>query len=223
MIALTPLLLGLGSAALLLVMAVVFAETGLFFGFFLPGDSLLFTLGVLVAASSVHLPLGVVVFAVGAAAFAGDQVGYLLGRRFGPRLVGRARSRWFSPSHVVRAQALFDRHGSKAVILARFIPVVRTFTPVVAGVAGMPRRQFTTYNLVGAALWGGALISTGFFLGGVPLVAAHVELVAVALAGLSVVPASIALVQSRGRSRSARRSLEASAAASQATLVDLAA
>ncbi|GEP39652.1 hypothetical protein NPS01_33150 [Nocardioides psychrotolerans] len=143
-------------------MAIVFAETGLLLGFFLPGDSLLFTVGILVATGVVHLPLPLplplVAACLFAAAAAGDQVGYLLGRRFGPRLFDRADSRLFSRSHAERAEAFFAKHGPKAVILARFLPVVRTFTPVVAGVARMPRGSFSLFNLAGAAMWAVSLI-----------------------------------------------------------------
>jgi membrane-associated protein len=198
-IALTPVLMLLGPAALLLVMALVFAETGLLAGFFLPGDSLLFTVGLLVAGGAFHLPIWLVMVGVFAAAVAGDQVGYLLGRRFGPRLFTRPQSRWLSPRHAERAQQFFAQHGPKAVILARFVPLVRTFTPVVAGVAEMPRRRFTAYNVAGAALWSVGLLTAGFFLGGVPIIAAHVELFAVAMVALSLVPATAALVRVRMR------------------------
>ncbi len=192
---LTPLLLVLGPVALLVAMGIVFAETGLLVGFFLPGDSLLFTLGVLAAGGVLHLPLAVVGLGVLLAAVAGDQVGYLLGRRFGPRVFSRPDSRWFSRSHAERARAFFARHGSRAVVLARFLPVVRTFTPVVAGVARMPRGRFTAYNVVGALVWTAGLLSVGFYLGGVPLIAAHVELVVIATVALSLVPAAIGLLR----------------------------
>jgi membrane protein DedA with SNARE-associated domain len=197
LIALMPLLTALGPAAVLVAMAIVFAETGLLLGFFLPGDGLLFTLGLLAAAGAFHLPVWVVVVGVFVAAVVGDQVGYLLGRRFGPRVFNRAGSRWFRASHVDRARLFFDRHGSKAVILARFVPVVRTFTPVVAGVAEMPRRRFTFFNLAGGLLWTTILVAAGYFLGGIPLVAAHVELIVVGLALLSVVPALVAYLLNR--------------------------
>lgn len=194
---LTPLLYGLGPAALLLAMVIVFAETGVLVGFFLPGDSLLFTVGILVATGVIHLPLVLVAAGLFGAAAAGDQVGYLLGRRFGPRVFSRPESRLFSRSHAQRAEAFFAKHGSKAVILARFVPVVRTFTPVVAGVGRMPRRTFTVFNLTGAALWAVGLLVAGYFLGGVPIVAAHVELFAIGMVAVSLVPAAAAVVRHR--------------------------
>jgi membrane protein DedA with SNARE-associated domain len=131
------------------------------------------------------------------AAFAGDQVGYLLGRRLGPRVFSRRESRLFGRENAVRAQAFFGRHGSKAVVLARFVPVVRTFTPVVAGVGRMPYRRFALYNAAGALGWGVGLLSAGYFLGGIPFVAAHVELIVLGAVALSLIPAAIALIRHR--------------------------
>lgn len=201
--ALTPFLLVLGPVALLVAMGIVFAETGLLVGFFLPGDSLIFTLGVLAAGGLLHLPLWLVAAGLLVAAVAGDQVGYLVGRRFGPRVFSRSESRFFARSHADRAQAFFAGHGPKAVVLARFVPVVRTFTPVVAGVARMPRRRFTAYNVVGALAWTTGLLAVGFFLGGVPLVAGHIELVAICLVVLSLVPALAGLLRRRATRRPA--------------------
>lgn len=195
--ALTPFLLMLGPVALLVAMGIVFAETGLLVGFFLPGDSLLFTLGVLSAGGLLQLPLWVVALGVLIAAVAGDQVGYLIGRRFGPRIFSRPESRWFSRSHAERAQAFFATHGAKAVVLARFLPVVRTFTPVVAGVARMPRSRFTAYNVVGGLAWTLGLVAVGYFLGGIPLIAAHIELFAIAMVALSLLPALIGVLRHR--------------------------
>jgi membrane-associated protein len=198
---LTPLMVVLGPLALLLLMGVLFAETGLLLGFFLPGDSLLFAAGVLVAAGAMHLPLWLVAAGAFAAAVAGDQLGYLIGRRFGPRLVNRRDSRIFSGEHVARAHAFFERHGPKAVVLARFVPVVRTFTPAVAGVARMPRGSFTSYNLVGAVLWAIGLTTAGYFLGGIPLIADHVELFAIGLVAVFVIPGAVTVFRRRTRTR----------------------
>jgi membrane-associated protein len=202
--ALTPLMVVLGPLALLLIMGVLFAETGLLVGFFLPGDSLLFTAGVLVAAGAINLPLWPVVAGAFSAAAAGDQVGYLLGRRFGPRLFKRRHSRVFAGEHVARAHAFFARHGPKAVVLARFVPVVRTFTPAVAGVARMSRQSFTTYNLVGALGWAAGVTTAGFFLGGVSLIANHVELFAIGIVAISVLPGAATLLRRRTRGRADR-------------------
>lgn len=195
--ALTPLMLTLGPLALLLAMAVIFAETGLLVGFFLPGDSLLFTVGVMAAAGAIPLPFWLIAAGLCAAAVLGDQVGYLIGRRVGPRVFARNNSRFFAASHATRAQGFFAKHGPKAVVLARFVPVVRTFTPVVAGVAEMPRRKFTAYNAVGGLVWVIGFLVVGYFLGGVPIIAAHIELFAIALVALSLIPAAGALVRHR--------------------------
>ncbi|MCW2799434.1 MAG: hypothetical protein JWQ70_906 [Aeromicrobium sp.] len=196
---LTPWLVSLGPAAFLLVMAIVFAESGLLIGFFLPGDSLLFLAGAFVASGVIDLPLWLLMLGVAIAAIAGDQVGYVIGRRLGPRVFSRPDSRLFSQSHADSAKRFFERHGSKAVILARFVPVVRTFVPVVAGIGRMPRRRFTAYNVIGGATWSALILAAGFWFGGIAFVAAHIELITIGLAGLSVVPALIAYVRNRRR------------------------
>jgi len=197
---LTPLLYSLGPAALLLVMAVVFAESGLLVGFFLPGDSLLFLAGALVASRVIGLPIWLLGLGVFVAAVVGDQVGYSIGRRLGPRLFSRPNSRLFSQANADHARQFFDTHGSGAVILARFVPVVRTFVPAVAGIAHMPRRRFSTYNVLGAAAWSVLIVTAGYLFGGITFVATHIELITIGLAGLSVVPASVGYIRNR-RSR----------------------
>ncbi len=200
---LTPLLYALGPLAILLVMAVVFTETGLLLGFFLPGDSLLFMAGALVASHVISLPFWVLALGVFTAAVAGDQLGYLIGRRYGPRVFSRPDSRFFRHENAERAQAFFARRGALAVILGRFVPVVRTFVPVVAGVGKMPHRTFTALNLIGALTWAVGIVTVGFFFGGIPFVAAHIELITIAVAGGSVIPAALEVVRRRrGRTRS---------------------
>jgi membrane protein DedA with SNARE-associated domain len=191
-----------GPLSLLLIMGIVFAETGLLAGFFLPGDSLLFSAGVLLAGGAIHLPFAVVAVGVVAAAFLGDQVGYLLGRKAGPRLFSRPDSRLFSRRHAARAHDFFLRHGPKAVVLARFVPIVRTFTPTVAGVGAMPYRRFVLYNALGAVIWGIGMLTAGYLLGGVPFVASHVEVMTLAVVALSLFPAVASIVRARRRSRS---------------------
>ncbi|GAA3525344.1 VTT domain-containing protein [Aeromicrobium panaciterrae] len=194
---LTPLLYSLGPAALLLVMAIVFAESGLLVGFFLPGDSLLFLAGALVASSVIGLSIWILALGVFIAAVAGDQVGYLIGRHFGPRLFSRPDSRLFSQDNADRAHRFFDHHGAKAVILARFAPVIRTFVPAVAGIGHMQRRRFTTYNLVGAAVWSVLIVTAGYLFGGIPFVVQHIELITIGLAAFSILPAAIAYRRNR--------------------------
>lgn len=195
---LTPFLTSLGPAALIAVMAIVFAETGLLVGFFLPGDSLLFTAGLLTASGALSLPVGVMILGASVAAVAGDQLGYHLGRRYGPRLFERPGSRLFRRAHAEQAQRFFARHGSRAVILARFVPVVRTFTPVVAGVALMPYRRFAGFNIVGGIGWCALLLLAGYFLGGVAFVSAHVELITLGIVAVSLVPIVVAALRRRG-------------------------
>ena len=143
--------------------AIVFAESGILAGFFLPGDSLLFTAGLLASEGTLNFPI--IVTGCFVAAVAGDQVGYAIGRRYGPALFKRPDSRLFHQRNVDRARSYFDEHGSKTVVLARFIPVVRTFTPVVAGVGQMNYRKFVTFNVVGGFLWAVGITSLGFVLG----------------------------------------------------------
>ena len=142
---------------------IVFAETGLLLGFFLPGDSLLFTAGVLAGQGKLQLWLLLPGAFVGA--FLGSEVGYFIGSRVGPPLFRRPDSRFFKQEYVARTHAFFERHGSKAVVLARFVPVVRTFTPVMAGVGEMNRRVYSLYNLIGALLWAVGVTMLGFALG----------------------------------------------------------
>ncbi len=193
--ALDSLLTSLGPLAVLIVMGVVFAETGLLAGFFLPGDSLLFTTGLLVAHGTIGMPIWVVVIAVSLAAFVGDQVGYLIGRRLGPRVLSRPQSRVLTPRHLERASSFFDRHGPRAVILARFIPVARTFTPPAAGAGQMPYRRFVVYNAIGAIAWCATMLGAGYLFGGVAFVNGHIELITIGVVLLSLIPAGIAMLR----------------------------
>jgi len=145
------------------IFAFVFAESGLFFGFFLPGDSLLFTAGFLASQGYLNiwiLAVGVWIFAV-----LGDNVGYWFGKRVGPALFSRPESRFFKPDHLMKAQKFYEKNGKKTIILARFIPIVRTFAPIVAGAGQMHYRTFFAYNIIGGFLWGACLPIVGYFLG----------------------------------------------------------
>lgn len=145
------------------VTAIIFAECGLFFGFFLPGDSLLFTAGFLAAQGILDLPtlLGSLI----AAAIIGEAAGFAFGWKVGPMLFNKKQSRFFNPEHVTKAHEFFVHHGNKAIFLARFLPIIRTFVPLVAGVAKMPVRSFVIYNIVGALAWAGGITLLGYFLG----------------------------------------------------------
>lgn len=145
------------------VFAIVFAETGLLVGFFLPGDSLLFAAGILAAKGSLNIYL--LMFLLFAAAVIGNSVGYAIGRKFGPKVFNRENSLLFNKKHVTRAEAFFAKHGWKTLILARFVPVVRTFVPVIAGMGKMEYWKFTLHNILGAILWIGSVTLLGFWLG----------------------------------------------------------
>ena len=173
---------------------IIFAETGLLVGFVLPGDSLLFFAGFLASTAGGHvLPGGLPVVALVAfiAAVVGDQVGYLIGRRVGPSVFSRPKSRLFDPANVVKAQAFFDRHGSKTIVLARFVPIVRTFTPVIAGVGKMRYRTFIAFNVIGGFIWAVGVTTLGYYLGNIGFIKNNIEAVAVLIVAISVAPMAI--------------------------------
>jgi membrane-associated protein len=153
----------LETGSYLLLFAIIFAETGLLVGFFLPGDSLLFTAGVFAARGDLNI--AVVAGGCFVAAVLGDQTGYVIGQRAGPALFRRPDARFFRQAHVQRAQHYFDQHGPKTIVIARFVPIVRTFTPVLAGVGKMDYRRFVTYNVAGALLWAVGVTLLGFLAG----------------------------------------------------------
>jgi membrane-associated protein len=189
----------LESGGLLLLAAIVFAESGLLIGFFLPGDSLLFIAGFLAssAGGEVLPPLPIVALVTFVAAVAGDQVGYLFGRRVGPGLFDRDESRLFNPRNVQKAQDFFDRHGAKTIVMARFVPVVRTFAPIVAGVGRMNYRTFVTFNIVGGILWGVGVTTLGYFLGEVSWIESNIEIALIVIVLISVLPMLIEIRRHR--------------------------
>ncbi|MFM9053911.1 MAG: DedA family protein [Solirubrobacterales bacterium] len=174
------------------ILAIVFIESGLLVGFFLPGDSLLFTAGLL-SAAGVLPPIWVLLVTIPLAAIAGDQVGYAIGRKFGTPLFDRPDSRFFKREYVDRSAAFFERHGPKTVVLAPFVPIVRTFVPVMAGTSRMQYRVFVTYDIVGALLWGAGVTALGYFLGEIPFVKENIEVILIAIVLISVVPVMIEL------------------------------
>lgn len=184
------------------LLTIVFVESGLLVGFFLPGDSLLFTAGLL-SSTGVLPPIWVLLVTVPLAAIAGDQVGYLIGRKAGPAIFARPDSRFFHREHVERAHGFFERYGGRTIVLARFVPIVRTFAPVCAGVARMRYRTFVAYNVVGGVLWGAGVTTLGYFLGQVELIAANIEFVLIAIVGLSVTPILFELYRGDRRRRRA--------------------
>jgi membrane-associated protein len=182
--------------------AIVFAETGLLVGFFLPGDSLLVTAGLL--ASQGFLNVYVMGVLLSVAAIVGQSLGYAIGKAAGPRLFAREDSLLFKRSHLLRAHSFYEKHGGKTVILARFMPIVRTFVPVVAGAAQMRYRDFTVYNMVGGVLWVWSMLLIGYVLGRyIPGVEKRIDLVIVVVVLLSISPGLITWLRSRRSPRGA--------------------
>jgi membrane-associated protein len=169
------------------ILAIVFAESGLLIGFFLPGDSLLFTTGLLVADGRyLHQPLWLVCLLVSVAAVAGDQFGYLFGRRVGPALFRRPNSRLFKQENLTKAQEFFAKYGARSIVLARFVPIVRTFV---------------LYNIIGGTLWGTGVTVLGYFLGQITFVKSNIELILIGIVVVSVLPIAVELLRARARSR----------------------
>lgn len=187
------------------VLAVVFVESGLLVGFLLPGDSLLFTAGLL-SANDVLPDLWVLLVTIPLAAIAGDQVGYAIGRKSGPAVFSRPESRFFRQEYVVKAEEFFAAHGPRTIILARFVPIVRTLAPVMAGVARMPYRTFVIYNVIGGVAWGVGLTTLGYFLGQIEFVHDNIEPIILGIVALSLIPVVHELRRAR---RSAKGSGEA--------------
>ena len=173
----------------LLVCGIVFAETGLLVGFFLPGDSLLFTAGLLVATGTIKFNIVALITLVVISAIIGNQCGYLIGRKAGPALFNRPESRLFKHENVEKAHIFFEKHGGKALILARFVPIIRTFVPVIVGVAEYDRKKFFLFNVIGGVLWGGGVTLLGYILGDrVPWVSKNLDLIFIVIVLVSVLP-----------------------------------
>jgi membrane-associated protein len=184
------------------IFVVVFAESGLLIGFFLPGDALLFTAGFLASApdsvdESLHLPLFPLMFGMFIAAVAGDQVGYLFGQRVGPALFKRPDSRFFKQANVAKAHDFFERYGARTIVLARFVPIVRTFAPIVAGVSNMTYRTFVRFNLIGGFVWAFGVTLLGYFLGQIDVIEQNLELAILAVVAISCAPIAVELLRSR--------------------------
>jgi membrane-associated protein len=179
---------------------IIFVETGLLVGFFLPGDSLLVTAGLLCSQPGFGLNIWLLGAILTVAAIVGDTVGYNIGRATGPRIFTREDSLFFNKKHLLRAQAFYERHGGKTIILARFMPIVRTFAPVVAGVGAMRYRSFLAYNVIGGVLWIWSMLLTGYILGRyVPGIAQHIEKVVLVVIFLSILPGIIGWWRERSR------------------------
>ena len=180
--------------------AIIFAETGLLIGFFLPGDSLLVTAGLLAARPQFGLNVWLLGVLLTVAAILGNSLGYAIGHFSGPRLFKRDDSLLFKKKHLFRAQAFYQKHGGKTLVIARFMPIVRTFVPVVAGMAGMDLKAYTAYNVLGAVLWIWSMLFVGYFLGRyIPGIDQHIEKVILLVIFVSLLPAIISWWRERNR------------------------
>ncbi len=193
----TSLIQGMGAFALVGLALIVFAECGLLLGFFLPGDSLLFTAGLLVATGELDFPLWLVCGILVVAAVVGNLVGYSIGRAAGPALFDRPQSRFFRPEHVAKTHEFFERYGGRAIILARFVPIVRTFITAMAGVGRMDLRQFAIFSTIGAVIWGGGVTVLGYYLGQVEWVRHNIEIMLLIVVAVSLVPVALEVIRSR--------------------------
>jgi membrane-associated protein len=182
------------SAVLPGILVIVFIETGLLFPL-LPGDSLLFTGGLLAAAPHPPVNIWVLVICVSAVAVLGDQCAYFIGRRIGPALFDKEDSRFFKKHYVTESHAFFEKHGPKTIIMARFVPIVRTFTPVLAGVSTMRYPLFLGFDIIGGIAWGAGVTLLGYFLGNVPFVKNNLELMILLIVFLSILPGLITVAR----------------------------
>lgn len=184
----------LKNAVLPAILVIVFIETGLLFPL-LPGDSLLFTGGLLAAQPSPPTSVWVLVPAVAAVAFAGDQCAYWIGRSIGPRLFQKEDTRFFKKHYITETHEFFEKHGPKAIVLARFVPIARTFMPVLAGVSQMSYRRYIAFDIVGAVLWGGGVTVLGYFLGNVAFIRDHIEAIFLLIVFISILPGISAIAR----------------------------
>ncbi|WP_330338600.1 DedA family protein [Streptomyces sp. NBC_00557] len=193
----------LGTYGIWGLLLVVFAESGLLIGFFLPGDSLLFTCGLLITSHQMDFPLWGAIALICLAAVLGDQAGYMFGKKVGPSLFNRPDSRLFKQENVTKAHEFFEKYGPKSLVLARFVPVVRTFTPIIAGVSGMRYRSFLLFNVIGGTLWGAGVTLLGSWLGNIPFVKNNIEAILILIVLVSVVPIAIEFLRARGKEKKA--------------------
>ena len=184
-----------GAWIYVLLFAIVFCETGLVVTPFLPGDSLLFVAGAVAAAGDMNI--AAVMATLIAAALCGDNVNYFVGRWIGPRVFHFEKSRWFNPAHLQRAHAFYEKHGGKTIILARFVPIVRTYVPFVAGVGAMPYARYLTYCILGAMIWVVSLCLLGYWFGNQPVVKNNLTAVILLIVAISISPGLIAWLRSR--------------------------
>ncbi len=191
----------LGSSVLLGLCLIIFAECGLLLGFFLPGDSLLFTAGLFVARGLIGTPIWLVCLLLTVSAVLGNVVGYYLGYQAGPALFNRPDSRLFKREYVDKTRSFFDKYGARAIMLGRFVPIVRTFITATAGISRMDPRTYFTYSIIGGMAWATGVTLLGFWLGRIAFIRNHVELILIGIVALSFVPIIIEALKARGRNR----------------------
>jgi membrane-associated protein len=187
----------LGPWALVGLAVIIFAECGLLLGFFLPGDSLLFTAGLFVASGAIGTPLWAVCALLVVSAVLGNACGYWIGRSAGPAVFDKPRSRLFKPQHVAKTQEFFDRYGNRAIVLGRFVPVVRTFITVMAGVGRMDARRYLTYSLIGGVAWAAGVTLLGYWLGQFEWVKNNIELMLIVIVLISILPMVVEVLRAR--------------------------
>jgi membrane-associated protein len=197
------LLQSLGPWAFWGAVAIIFAECGLLIGFFLPGDSLLFVVGLFVAQGFIDLPIWLACLILSVAAVAGNIVGYWVGAKIGPPLFDKPDSRIFKKEYVTKSHDFFERYGPSAIILARFVPIVRTFITAIAGIAGMEFRKYVLYSTIGGVLWATGVTLAGYFLGNVPFVKDNLEIMILAVVFVSVIPIIIEYLRHRSQEKKA--------------------
>ncbi|MGH3919330.1 MAG: VTT domain-containing protein [Pseudonocardiaceae bacterium] len=193
----------LGPYVLIGLCLIIFAECGLLIGFFLPGDSLLFTAGLFVANGIIGAPIWLVCLLLTVCAVVGNAVGYLIGFTVGPALFNRPDSRLFKREHVDKTHAFFEKYGPRAIVLGRFVPIVRTFITAIAGVGRMDPRKYFTYSVIGGVAWATGVTLLGFWLGRITFVKENVELILIGIVALSVLPILIEVVKARRQSQRA--------------------
>lgn len=192
----------MGFWVVIIACGIIFAETGLLVGFFLPGDSLLFTAGLLVSTGAMPVNIWVLIVMLVVSGFIGNQLGYYIGYKAGPAIFNKPDSRLFKKQHVDNAHAFFERHGGKALILARFVPIVRTFVPVIVGVAKMDMRKFLLFNAIGAIAWAGGVTYLGYVLGNnFPWVQNNLDIIFLAIVAVSVIPIGIEFLKAISKRR----------------------
>ena len=187
---------------MVVVCLIIIAETGLLVGFFLPGDSLLFTVGLMIGAGVIDVPIWLACILISVSAVVGDQLGYFIGRKVGPAVFKRPNSKLFSQKNAERAEQFFVKYGAKAVIFAHFVPIMRTFVPVAAGVGRMKYSYYLRNNILGALTWGLLVPLIGYFLGNIAFIRDHVILVTIALVIISLIPVLLEVVKARRKANS---------------------